>query len=209
MARNGGDWGVVGVSLKRPQIRDLLVKQDFVYHACALGPDGTAVRRVETLTDILFAPEDPSAVLEMMADPMVRIVSLTITEKGYCHLPLNRRLDRAHPDVVQDLSTPNAPASAIGYICRALDLRRRRGLAAFTVLSCDNLVKNGQLVRDLVLEMCADIDPALRDWVRAHGAFPSSMVDRIVPATTPANLKMIQQLTGLSDCAPVMHEPFR
>ncbi len=208
MAASGGDWGILGVSLQRPDIRDALQPQDGLYTALELGPQGETTRIVTSVTGVLVAPENPQAVLEAMADPGVRIVSLTVTEKGYCHEPATGRLDDRHPDVIHDLTNP-LPRSAIGFLVRALDRRRGAGLRPFTVLTCDNLPGNGHLLRGLVLDFARRIDPVLARWIEDEVRFPATMVDRIVPATTPEVMARVATLTGMADRAPVQHEPFR
>lgn len=208
MQAGGGDWGIIGVSLKSPGTRDRLRPQGWAYTAVELAPDGERPQVVTILRDVLVAPEDPQAVLDAMADPAIRIVSLTVTEKGYCHEPSSGRLNRDHPDIRHDLDNP-LPRSAPGFLVRALELRRAAGVAPFTVLCCDNLPENGHVLRGVVLELAGLIDPELADWIGAEGRFPSTMVDRIVPATSPEDLDQVARLTGLRDEAPVMHEPFR
>lgn len=208
VARSGGDWGIVGVSVQLPGMRDALMPQGGVYWAVELAPEGEHCRVVQVIDRVLVAREDPGTVLEAMADPGVLIVTLTVTEKGYCHEPSTGQLNPDHPDIRHDL-TAALPRSAPGFLLRALDLRRQRGLAPFTVLSCDNLPNNGHVVRGVVLDLARRIDPALADWIKAEARFPSSMVDRIVPATKPEDLARVAALTGLGDAAPVMHEPFR
>ena len=208
MTASGGDWGIIGASLQSPGTRDKLQPQGWAYTALELAPDGEKPQVVTVLRDVLVAPENPQAVLDAMAAPDVKIVSLTVTEKGYCHEPSTGRLNRAHPDIVHDLATP-LPRSAPGFLVRALAARKAAGLPPFTVLCCDNLPENGRVVRGVVLELARLMDPELADWIAADGAFPSTMVDRIVPATTAADLDRLQALTGYRDEAPVMHEPFR
>jgi fructuronate reductase len=208
MAASGGNWGIVGVSLQSPGMRDALAPQGGAYTALELGPEGRTARVVEAVTEVLVAREDPEAVLARMADPAVRIVSLTVTEKGYCHAPATGRLDLAHPDIVHDLAQP-LPRSAPGFLVRALARRRAAGVRPFTVLTCDNLPSNGHLVRQIVLDFARALDPGLADWIAAEGRFPSTMVDRIVPATTPQDIELAERLTGRHDAAPVLHEPFR
>ncbi len=208
MAKSGGDWGVVGVSLQSPGTRDRLAPQGWAYTALELAPDGERPQVVTVLRDVLVAPENPQAVLDAMAAPAVRIVTLTVTEKGYCHEPSTGRLNRAHPDIAHDLENPS-PKSAPGFLVRALQARRAAGLQPFTVLCCDNLPENGRVVRGVVLELAGLIDPALAGWIEAEGAFPATMVDRIVPATTAADLDRLAAACGYRDEAPVMHEPFR
>jgi fructuronate reductase len=208
MARSGGDWGILGVSLQSPAVRDALAPQGGAYIALEKGPEGEVARQVDAVQGVLVAPEDPAAVLEAMADPAVRLVTLTVTEKGYCHAPSTGRLDPAHPGILHDLSAP-LPRTAPGFLVRGLALRRARGLRPFTVLSCDNLPDNGRVVRGVVLDLAARIDPGLADWIAAEGRFPACMVDRIVPATTADDIARVAALTGRHDAAPVVHEPFR
>lgn len=208
MQRSGGAWGILGVSLQSPGVRDALAPQGGVYTALELGPGGATARRVASVAGVLVAREDPAAVIAAMADPLVRIVTLTVTEKGYCHEPATGALNVAHPDIVHDIAHP-LPVSAPGFLVRALAARRAAGGAPFTVLTCDNLPHNGRVVRGVVLELARAIDPALADWIAALGRFPSTMVDRIVPATKPADIAQVETLTGRHDAAPVVHEPFR
>ncbi|WP_217845996.1 mannitol dehydrogenase family protein [Paracoccus marcusii] len=208
MAASGGDWGIVGVSLQSPGTRDRLAPQGWAYTALQLGPEGETAQVVTVLRDVLVAPENPQAVLDAMTAPAVRIVSLTVTEKGYCHEPSTGRLNADHPDIRHDLNNP-LPRSAPGFLVRALQARRVAGIPPFTVMCCDNLPENGHVVRGVVLDLARLIDPDLAAWIEAQGAFPSTMVDRIVPATTPADLDRVETLTDRRDEAPVMHEPFR
>lgn len=207
MARSGGDWGITGVSLRSPATRDALKGQGWAYTSAALSAQGIDLRRIEVLNEVLVAPEDPAALLAVMADPAVRIVTLTVTEKGYCHNPATGALNVDHPDIRHDLSNA-LPVSAVGYLVRALQLRHAAGARPFTVLTCDNLPENGALVRAVVLDMAGRIDPALADWIAENARFPSTMVDRITPATTDADIVRINELAGWADAAPVMHEPF-
>lgn len=208
METSGGDWGIVGVSLRSPAIRDALGPQGCAYAAVELGPEGENVAIVEAVQQVLVAPEDPAAVLAAMTDPGVKIVSLTVTEKGYCHNPSTGKLDLTHPDIVHDIAN-DVPKSAPGYIVRALQARHAAGDRPFTVLSCDNLPNNGRLVNGLIVDLAREIDPALADWISAECRFPCTMVDRIVPATKPEDIDHVETLIGRRDAAPVMHEPFR
>ena len=208
MAASGGDWGICGVSLQNAAVRDALKPQDGCYTALELGPTGRTARLVTSVQEVLVAPENPNAVLGRMTDPATKIVSLTVTEKGYCHDPAKGRLNLSHPDIQHDL-TAALPRSAIGYLVRALQARRAAGLAPFTVLTCDNLPHNGRMLRGLVLELAQAIDPVLADWIGLEGRFPCTMVDRIVPATTAEDIAAVTALTHWIDAAPVVHEPFR
>ena len=203
----GGDWGITGVSLRSPDIRDRLSPQQSVYSAVELAAAGETVRKVGVVRDVIHAPSNPDAVIGLMADPTTRIVSLTVTEKGYCHVPSTGELDETHDDITHDLNAQR-PRSAVGFILRALERRHRNGLRPFTVMSCDNLPDNGKVVRNVVLRLASLVDESLALWIADHGCFPSTMVDRIVPATTEADVTQLAQNTGVWDAAPVFHEPF-
>jgi fructuronate reductase len=208
MQASGGDWGILGVSLQSATMRDQLAAQGGTYTALELGAKGETARHVQVVQGVLVAREDPGAVIAAMADPVVKIVTLTVTEKGYCHAPSTGQLNIEHPDIQHDLRH-DLPVSAPGFLVRALQARRSAGLPPFTVLSCDNLPMNGVVVRGVVLDLARRIDPALAEWIAAEGAFPSCMVDRIVPATKPDDIMRVDTVIGMHDAAPVLHEPFR
>ncbi len=201
-------WGILGASLRSPDTRDALNPQDGLYAVAVKGPKGTELRVVGAIKSVLVAPEDPEALIRAMAHPDVRIVSLTVTEKGYCHDPATGRLKEDHPDVVHDLANPFAPRSAPGYLVAALERRFAAGLPPFTVLTCDNLPSNGRTVRNVVARFAALRDPALGRRVETEVAFPCTMVDRIVPATTDADRAAVTQALGVVDAWPVVTEPF-
>jgi fructuronate reductase len=202
------DWGIIGISLRRPDQRDALASQNYLYTALERGVYGPRARVMGALVNILVAPDDPETALVTLASPETRIVTLTITEKGYCHDAATGRLRLDHPDIVADLATPQRPASAIGYLVEALARRRAAGLAPFTILSCDNLLHNGRVLAGVVGELAGRRDPALADWIAAECRFPSTMVDRIVPAATGADRDDAAALTGLADAGAIAHEPF-
>jgi fructuronate reductase len=208
LALQPGAWGIVGVSLQRPDQRDRLLPQDCLYTALRRDPAGVSARIVGCVQSCLVAPEDPAAVIDAMAAPDTKIVSLTVTEKGYCLDPATGRLKEHHPDIQHDLEHPSEPRSAAGFLLAALERRRDAGLSPFTVLCCDNLPSNGRLVESLVKDFAALKDCGLATWVDTHVRFPSTMVDRIVPATTADDIDEAARLTGLFDTAPVVHEPF-
>lgn len=208
MARSGGDWGIVGVSLRSTTVRDKLASQDFLYTALEVSEHGMKAETIDVVANVLVAPEDPGAVLKAMAAEETKIVSLTVTEKGYCRGAGDKALDLEHPAIKHDLSHDH-PRSAPGFLARALEMRRRKGLRPFTVLCLDNLPANGRLIRNVVCEFAAQIDRELADWIAREGRFPNTMVDRIVPATTQALVSRVEKETGLYDPAVVSHEPFR
>jgi fructuronate reductase len=209
LALEGGAWGICGVSLRSAEVRDRLVPQDGLYTAVEKSPAGIRRRVIGSVREVLFLGDQRDAVQARLAAPATRIVTLTITEKGYCHDPATGQLNFAHPDIVHDLAEATQPQSAIGLIVAALDARRRVGAAPVTILCCDNLPHNGALVRGLVLAFAAARDVALSRWIEDHVRFPSTMVDRIVPATSDTDLAENDATLGLHDAAPVVHEPFR
>lgn len=201
-------WGVIGVSMRRPDTHDALAPQDFCYTVAVRGPGGTEHRVVGSILDILDATADGATVMSALCDPRIRIVSLTVTEKGYCHDPATGRIDARHPDIRHDLNYPEAPISVPGLIVRALELRRADGVPPFTVLSCDNLPQNGHTTAEVMAGFAALRAPDLADFVRREVHFPSTMVDRIVPATTDADRARVWEETGREDAWPVVTEPF-
>ena len=201
-------WGIIGASLRRPDTRDALRPQDFLYTVAIRDAAGTTNRVIGSILDILDANTQRDDLIAMMADPRIRIVSLTVTEKGYCHDPATGKLDPNHPDIVHDLATPEAPVSAPGLIVRAIELRRAAGIAPFTVMSCDNLPANGKTTKRIVTGFAALRSTDLAAYIEQTTAFPSTMVDRIVPATTDADRESVRTTTGLDDAWPIMTEPF-
>ena len=208
LEEDGGDWAICGVSLKRPEVRDQMVPQDGLYCLVEQDATGKPIKIIGAVKEVLFAPEDPEAILKIMASPDTRVVSLTVTEKGYCHDPASGRLNFQHPDILNDLKSPSQPASIIGFLVQALSLRRDSGIKAFTVLSCDNLPENGKTLQKLVLEFANRRDPDLAKWIEKEATFPCCMVDRIVPATSESDRDEISARLGVRDEAMVVTEPF-
>lgn len=202
-------WGIIGASLRRPDTRDALAPQDFLYTLAIRDASGTRPRIIGSILDVLDANTQRAQLIETMADPAIRIVSLTVTEKGYCHDPSTGELDEKHPDIVHDLANPGAPVGAPGIIVAALELRHRRGLVPFTVMSCDNLPSNGKTAGRIVRRL-AELrggGTEFTNYVQTV-SFPSTMIDRIVPATTDADRDIVAEITGLDDAWPIMTEPF-
>lgn len=206
LAAGGGDWRIIGISLRSQDVAQAMNPQHGLYTLIERGADGTTGRVIAAIDRVIAA--DPAATLAAMCDPGVRIVTLTVTEKGYGIDRATRGPDLTHPAVRADLAAPDAPCGTLGLLVAALSRRRRAGVAPFTVLSCDNLPENGQLLRDGVAGFARLTDPALADWIAGNVAFPSSMVDRITPAATEATLAEAARLTGCTDLAAVETEPF-
>ena len=204
------DWGICGVGLLAgdARMRDVLASQDCLYTLVLKHPDGTWEPRViGSIVEYLFAPDDPFAVIEKMAAPSVRIISLTVTEGGYNIDPLSRRFDLAAPAVVADLQS-DRPATVFGLLTEALARRRERGLKPFTVMSCDNIPSNGEVARTAVTAFARARGSGLGEWVESHVRFPNSMVDRITPQTTDEDRAAITRRFGIADGWPVVAEPF-
>ena len=206
---NAGEtsWGIVGASLRSPDTRDALGPQDGLYTLAVRSAGPPQYRVIGSISEVLVAPEDPEALLRRLSDPAVRIVSLTVTEKGYCHDPASGTLNEDHPDVRHDL-TSAVPRSAPGYLVEALARRRKAGARPFTVLCCDNLPSNGETVKRVLTRFAELRDPDLGRWLADALACPSTMVDRIVPATTDEDRAQVAQALGTIDAWPVMAEPF-
>lgn len=198
-------WAICGVSLHSREVRDALQPQDGLYTLALLGRQDR-LRVIGAIRELLWAPEHPDAVLARLADPAVRLVTLTVTEKGYCLS--GDGLDVDHPDIVHDLASPLAPRSAIGYVAAGLHRRWRNGVNPCTVLSCDNLASNGHKLRRAVLQFAEKWDPAFAAWVEANVAFPCSMVDSITPATDDALRERVQQALGCDDAWPIQREEY-
>lgn len=212
MAAGGaGEWGICGVGLRPADkaMQDALVPQDCLYTVVARSAERNQARVVGSLMRYLFAPEETEAVLNALATPETRIVSLTITEGGYNFNQATGEFNADNADIRHDLQNPARPVSVFGTLAEALDRRRRAGCAPFTVLSCDNVPQNGDMAQKTVLAFAALRDPALHEWVAANVAFPNSMVDRITPQTTEADREMVRDEFGIEDAWPVVCEPFR
>ncbi|MCA0011569.1 mannitol dehydrogenase family protein [Mesorhizobium sp. B292B1B] len=209
------DWGIVGVSLRSADTRDALAPQDGLYTLAIRSGGEERLHVIGSIGAMLVAPEDPAAVLAALTDPRIRIVTLTITEKAYLRAA-GGGLDAAHTDIAHDLANPHLPKTAHGFLTEALARRRAAGLQPFTVLSCDNLPANGATLHRLLVEFATLRDASLgaKGATRLAGhiadevAFPSSMVDRIVPATTDADRARVALELGVEDAWPVMTEPF-
>ncbi|CAN5128023.1 mannitol dehydrogenase family protein [soil metagenome] len=199
-------WGICAVSLKSPGVRDALEPQDGLYTLAQLDAE-TTFRIVGSILEVLVAPEEPPAVFARLAAPMTRMVTLTVTEKGYC-LTGDGKLDTAHPDIVHDLAHPREPISAVGYIVEGLRRRHQAGLPPYAVVACDNLADNGWRLKAATVAFAEAIDPELAAWVEAEGRFPRTMVDSITPATDDALRERIEKATGLSDAWPIQREAF-
>lgn len=204
------DWAIIGAGV-RPydaSMRDKLMAQDCLTTLIELDPDGISAEVTGAMIDYLPIEDGNGALIAQMADPAIRIVSLTVTEGGYFIDPTTGDPDLSHPELVADIARIDAPNSAFGAIVKALDSRWREGHQPFTVQSCDNLSGNGTITRSLVVALAEQINPDLAKWIDTQGAFPNSMVDCIVPATGSREIAHAHSF-GIDDAAPVAHENYR
>lgn len=204
------DWGICGIGLREEDytISEVFQKQDCLYTLITRHPDGTVESEVMgQMTDFLLAPNNPQAVIDRIAHEDTRILSLTITEGGY-NLRSDGEFDLDHPDIQHELHNPDEPKTIYGYLSAALRIRKENGQTPFTVMSCDNIQHNGDVVRKMLLSFLYAKDKDLASWVEKEVAFPNSMVDRITPVTTDAEIDYLQDQFNLEDGWPVTCEPF-
>lgn len=204
-------WGIFGINLLgSAELVDALNSQQCLFTVVEKSATATTCRQVRALAGALHTPASGiQAAIDKLTEPQVKIVSLTITEKGYCTDPQSRRLDLANPLIRHDLTSPRAPQSAIGLLVEALRIRREKALSPFSVLSCDNIPANGVLTKNAVLDFASQLDAGLAAWIEQQVTFPGTMVDRIVPAMTPEQFAVIEAETGYADPCGVVCEDFR
>ena len=208
----GSKWGICGVGLidydYDRRMRDALTDQDCLYTLVERSLSGDRARVIGSITRYLFAPDNRQAVIDAMASPECRIVTLTITESGYYYIEGTGEFDVNHPTIQHDLHHPDQPIGTYGFLTDALEKRRKQGLAPFTVLSCDNLQGNGDMVRKMLTTFAQMRDPDLGRWIDENVAFPNCMVDRITPLTTKTDIKMVAEQFGIDDAFPGITEPY-
>ena len=209
------EWGLCGVGAlpHDRRIIDTLRAQDGLYTLVVKHPDGHREPRViGSVIEVMFAPDNPKAVVDRLADDQTRIVSLTITEGGYLVNQTTGEFDASDPSIRADLAADFAggasPATVVGFVTAGLDRRRAEGRAPFTVMSCDNLPDNGDVAKRMICAFARLKDPGLADWMEAEVAFPNCMVDRITPVTTAQDIERLAEDFGVADGWPVVCEPF-
>lgn len=199
-------WGICAVSLQSAGLRDAIEPQDGLY-TLAILDEKPVYRAIGAIKEVLVAPEEPDKVFARLAAPSTQVVTITVTEKGYC-LDASGALNMAHPAIRHDLSNPRQPQSLIGYLTEALRRRRANATKPFAVISCDNLTDNGARLRAAVVRYAQDIDRDIAAWIEDEVAFPRTMVDSITPATDDALRERVAAATGLADAWPVQREAF-
>jgi fructuronate reductase len=207
---NAGDlrWGIVAASLRSPLVRDQMAPQDGLYTMLVRDDSSERARIIGAVQRVIVAQEEPQALLDALASPHTHIVTLTITEKGYKLDPATGELIEHDPELAADLASLNRPQTAPGYLVAALAKRKALGLPPFTAISCDNLPHNGRRLRNAVLALAHRHDAPLAEWIAEEGAFPETMVDRIVPATTAEDVTVLAARLEVADQAMVKTEPF-
>jgi len=206
-----GRWGVLGINLKPPLLSATLGRQDGLYSRTLRDGTSEATRIIGSMRQVMDVgtADEAEAAIARLASREIDVVTLTLTEKGYGHVPATGRLDPDRPDIAADLGGGAVPETALGLLARALDRRRSLGHGGMTLISCDNIPSNGEILRNGLLGFTRRVSPALADWIEAEIAFPSTMVDRIVPATSPGDIEQVAGRLGVLDLAPVVGEPFR
>ncbi|MBB4080764.1 mannitol 2-dehydrogenase [Lewinella aquimaris] len=212
LERHGAtEWGICGVGLREADrnIADVFAKQDCLYTLITQHPDGTEETEViGSLKEFLLAVDDPDRVIDRMAHPATKIVSLTITEGGYNFNSVSEAFDFGNPDIQHELQHPTEPRTVFGYLTAALRKRRDAGLPPFTLLSCDNIQHNGDMARKMVLAFAQKQDPELAEWIEEKVRFPNTMVDRITPVTKSRDIEQLKNNHGVIDEWPVVCEPY-
>ena len=204
------DWAIIGAGVRSNDAaqRQRLAEQDYLTTLIELDPAAISAEVIGSMMDFVPIEDHNTSLIKQMADPAIRIVSLTVTESGYFIDPTSGTLDANHADIQHDIANPEVPRTAFGAMIAALRIRRATGVGPFTCLSCDNLQGNGDALRQTILSMAQSSDPSLASWIDENCSFPNSMVDCIVPATGPNELDQVLAL-GIDDVAPVTHENFR
>lgn len=203
-------WGIVGAGLLPADARmhEALAPQASLYTLVERDAEGEARTIIGSLATTIFAGQSTADLLRATENPAIRIISLTVTEHGYCLDRATKRLDPNHPLIQRDLATPNTPASAIGVIVEALRRRLHARQSAPTLLTCDNIQHNGTVLRDAVLTLATMQDQSLARWIEQEVSFPSTMVDRITPVTAPSDVAWLRDTAGIDDAWPVFSETF-
>ena len=201
-------WGIVGASLFSRATRDRLKPQEFLYTICERAAAESMHRIVGSISDVLSLGDQRAELMATLSSPSIKIVTLTVTEKGYCHT-VNGELDEGHPDIQHDLANIQASRSMPGVLAAGLQGRKAAGAGPLTIVSCDNLSGNGKVLQQVIQNITQLLDPALADWCESHLSFPETMVDRIVPQPTEEDRSEFRHARGVQDEALLITEHFR
>jgi mannitol 2-dehydrogenase len=205
------NWGICGIALldSDKKIFNSLKDQDGLYTLMTFEPEGTlSARIIGSITEYIFAPENSAAAIEKMSDPETKIITLTITEGGYNFSSITGEFLINDPLIQWDLKNPEHPKTVFGYLTQSLKRRCEIRGAGITIQSCDNIHKNGDLLKKMLLAYINEAEPELKVWIERHVTFPNSMVDRITPVTTHSDIETLKSIYGIEDNLPVVCEPF-
>jgi fructuronate reductase len=212
VAKAGGEWGIYGYSLRSNTLANQLANQDFLYTVLDIHPDSAKTIIPNIHVGALGGPESINQIIEIAAQPSVKIISLTITESGYCYSTQTGGLDQSRPEIIHDLANLDSPKSVIGLLSRILLTRAEQHQAPVAIASCDNLTSNGSTTKQVLLEFAALLPSSKRElltqFIESSSSFPNSMVDRIVPSTEDRHIAMAAERLGVFDLAPVPAEMF-
>lgn len=209
---SNSDWGICGVALLDfdTKIYNTLSEQDGLYTLIIKELDGSLTKRIiGSITEYLFAPENPVRVIQKMANADVKIITLTITEGGYNYNEATGEFNFENPNIQHDLKNPDNPKTIFGYLTQALKLRKKNDLAGVTIQSCDNIQGNGYMAKKMLMSYVNVAEPELVEWIESNTSFPNSMVDRITPATVATDISLLKEQSGIADAWPVVCEPFK
>ncbi|TPK13695.1 mannitol dehydrogenase family protein [Mesorhizobium sp. B2-5-9] len=209
LSRRFDRWGIVGINIRPPALAETLGRQDGLYTRLIRENDDVEARVIGSIVKVVDSQDSAAPALEVLVSADIELVTMTVTEKGYCHVPSTGALDLDHPDIVHDLANPEAPRSVPGILTRALEQRRATHGRKLTLLSCDNIPTNGVILENVVRSFAERRGNGLADWIAANAAFPSAMVDRIAPAVTQDDLDGVERRFGYRDAAVAVGEPFR
>ncbi|TPK71182.1 mannitol dehydrogenase family protein [Mesorhizobium sp. B2-4-15] len=209
LSRQFDRWGIVGINIRPPHLAETLGRQSGLYTRLIRENDHVEARVIGSIVKVVDSQDSAGPALDVLASPDIELVTMTVTEKGYCHVPSTGELDLGHPDIVHDLANPETPRSVPGILTQALELRRATHGRKLTLLSCDNIPTNGVILETVVRTFAERRGNRLADWIAAKAAFPSAMVDRIAPAVTQDDLDSVEQWFGYHDGAVAVGEPFR
>lgn len=202
-------WGVVGINIRPPLLARTLGRQDGLYTRLCRQDDRVEARVIGSIVSVVDSQASAVPALNVLASSQIDVVTMTVTEKGYCHRPASGELDLEREEVVGDIADPEAPRSLPGLVLRALELRMLSHGSPLTLISCDNIPSNGEILKRVVMDLAARRGERLAGWIEANAAFPSTMVDRIAPAVTDADIAAVESSYGYVDEAVVVGEPFR
>ncbi|RVA17548.1 mannitol dehydrogenase family protein, partial [Mesorhizobium sp. M7D.F.Ca.US.004.03.1.1] len=202
-------WGVIGINIRPPSLTETLGRQSGLYTRLIRENSHIEARVIGSILEVVDSQASVAPALDVLSSPDIELVTMTVTEKGYCQIPSSGELDLGHPDIVHDLANPERPRSVPGILAKALELRRATHGRPLTLLSCDNIPTNGVILANVVQAFAERRENGLAEWIEANATFPSAMVDRIAPAVTQDDLDSVEQWFGYRDAAVAVGEPFR